>query len=130
MQALVRLRALARLDLRLSTRLAAGFGLMLVLVQGIRRIAASGAGEKVQGAPKDGEAQAEIRRLQSQLALLAAAHAGLIRSVQLAGGMAALERFWKDYKAVCDAVHAHSGMAPASNVVHLATAPRDPATTA
>lgn len=93
--------------------------------QSIRRIAVSGADEKVQAAPKPDEAQAKIKRLESQLALLAAAHAGLIRSVQLAGGMAALERFWKDYKSICDAVHAHSGVPSASNVVQLATAPRD-----
>jgi len=39
MQALVRLRAFSRLDLRLSTRLAAGFGLMLALVLLITGIA-------------------------------------------------------------------------------------------
>lgn len=39
-----------------------------------------------------------------QLKRMIAAHAGLIRAVQLAGGMSALERFWKEYKEVGDAV--------------------------
>lgn len=39
-----------------------------------------------------------------KLKRLIAAHAGLIRAVQLAGGMSALERFWKEYKEVGDAV--------------------------
>lgn len=47
----------------------------------------------------------DIERLQEQVRHLVASHAGLIRAVQLAGGMGALERFWKEYKAIGTAVH-------------------------
>ncbi|MFI8393856.1 hypothetical protein KVQ82_12170 [Pseudomonas sp. AO-1] len=47
----------------------------------------------------------EVAALELQIKRLVAAHAGLIRAVQLVGGMGALERFWKEYKEVGDAVH-------------------------
>lgn len=59
---------------------------------------------------------AEVKALEDQLQKLVAGHAGLIRAVQLAGGMGALERFWKDYKAVADEVHA-LGAVPKGGVV-------------
>lgn len=46
----------------------------------------------------------EVAALELQIKRLVAAHAGLIRAVQLVGGMGALERFWKEYKEVGDAV--------------------------
>jgi|SRR5882762_7364647 len=53
----------------------------------------------------DTEAQrARIETLERQVKHLVAAHAGLIRAVQLAGGMSALERFWKEYRTIGDAV--------------------------
>jgi hypothetical protein len=55
----------------------------------------------VEGASKQ---DAQIEELRRQVKHLAAAHAGLIRAVQLAGGMSALERFWQEYKTIGDAV--------------------------
>jgi hypothetical protein len=46
----------------------------------------------------------ETKDLERQVRHLVAAHAGLIRAVQLAGGMGALERFWLEYKEVGDTV--------------------------
>jgi len=50
--------------------------------------------------------RARIATLDRQVKNLVAAHAGLIRAVQLAGGMSALERFWKEYRTIGDAVFA------------------------
>ncbi|TCK32592.1 hypothetical protein B0G84_8406 [Paraburkholderia sp. BL8N3] len=50
--------------------------------------------------------RARIATLDRQVRNLVAAHAGLIRAVQLAGGMSALERFWKEYRTIGDAVFA------------------------
>jgi hypothetical protein len=88
--------------------------------QSIREIVTSSRGED---APNDRAEQrrAEIERLESQVTHLVAAHAGLIRAVQLAGGMAALERFWRDYKAVGDAVQALSAVPPTGRVIQLTT---------
>jgi methylphosphotriester-DNA--protein-cysteine methyltransferase len=47
---------------------------------------------------------AEAQVLQLKLRRMVAAHAALIRAVQLAGGMGALERFWKEYKDIADTV--------------------------
>jgi hypothetical protein len=52
------------------------------------------------------EQDAHIGELKRQLKHLVAAHAGLIRAVQLAGGMSALERFWQEYKTIGDTVRA------------------------
>lgn len=52
-----------------------------------------------------------VAALETQIKRLVAAHAGLIRAVQLVGGMGALERFWKEYKEVGDAVQ-ELGAAP------------------
>src|SRR5260370_22113740 len=45
-----------------------------------------------------------------QLNELVAGHVSLIRAVQLHGGMAALERFWADYKSVADKRSGSSGI--------------------
>ncbi len=50
--------------------------------------------------------RARIVTLDRQVKNLVAAHVGLIRAVQLAGGMSALERFWKEYRTIGDAVFA------------------------
>lgn len=68
------------------------------------------------GAPACSQDQAagyrqDIKRLEAQLTHMVAAHAGLIRAVQMAGGGPALERFWRDYKAVGDAVRSFSAAA-------------------
>ncbi|MCA0374683.1 hypothetical protein [Limnohabitans sp.] len=74
---------------------------------GVRNIVA---GSGASGSLQDQVAgyRQEIKRLEDQLTHMVAAHAGLIRAVQMAGGGPALERFWRDYKAVGDAVHSHS----------------------
>ena len=61
----------------------------------------------------------EVKQLRRQVRTLVAAHAGLIRAVQLAGGMAALSRFWKEYKAVADEVHASGAMVSSGTVTQL-----------
>ncbi|AQH06122.1 hypothetical protein A9R05_44830 (plasmid) [Burkholderia sp. KK1] len=50
--------------------------------------------------------RARIATLNRHVNNLVAAHVGLIRAVQIAGGMSALERFWKEYKTIGDAVFA------------------------
>jgi adenylosuccinate lyase len=65
----------------------------------------------------------DIERLQEQVRHLVASHAGLIRAVQLAGGMGALERFWKEYKAVGNAVQSLGAVPGSGQVVQLT--PRD-----
>ncbi|MGJ7571569.1 hypothetical protein ACSFBX_13630 [Variovorax sp. RB2P76] len=62
---------------------------------------------------------AEVKKLERQVRNLVAAHAGLIRAVQLAGGMNALSRFWKDYKAIADEVHALDAVPALGTVTHL-----------
>ncbi len=54
-----------------------------------------------------------------QVKKLIAAHAGLIRAVQLAGGMSALERFWKEYKEVGDAVQALDALPQKAVVIDI-----------
>lgn len=56
--------------------------------------------------------QARIETLERQVRHLVAAHAGLIRAVQLAGGMSALERFWKEYRVICDEIVALNAVPP------------------
>jgi hypothetical protein len=92
--------------------------------QNIRGIVASSRGED---APIDKaqKRREEIERLESQVTHLVAAHVGLIRAVQLAGGMAALERFWRDYKAVGDAVQSLSAVPSSGCVVQLTASSRE-----
>ncbi|MFQ6575178.1 hypothetical protein [Pseudomonas sp. UM16] len=47
-----------------------------------------------------------MKTLELQVKRFVAVHAGVIRAVQLAGGMSALERFWNEYKEVGNAVQA------------------------
>jgi hypothetical protein len=70
------------------------------------------------------KSQGEVEQLEQTVRCLAAGHASLIRAVQLAGGMASLERFWKEYKQVADDLH-RSGATPAgAKVLQLADATR------
>ena len=82
--------------------------------QGVRKIVAGGGGA---GSLQDQAAgyRQDIKRLEAQLTHMVAAHAGLIRAVQMAGGGPALERFWRDYKAVGDAVQPFSSQRRASS---------------
>lgn len=61
----------------------------------------------------------EVAQLESQIKALVAGHAGLIRAVQLAGGMNALEKFWRDYKEVADTVSRLGGVPAPAQVVRL-----------
>ena len=85
--------------------------------QGVRKIVAGGGGA---GSLQDQAAgyRQDIKRLEAQLTHMVAAHAGLIRAVQMAGGGPALERFWRDYKAVGDAVPP-DGVEPRIGQPHL-----------
>ena len=86
--------------------------------QGVRKIVAGGGGA---GSLQDQAAgyRQDIKRLEAQLTHMVAAHAGLISAVQMAGGGPALERFWRDYKAVGDAVHSLSAANAERPVTHL-----------
>ena len=64
-----------------------------------------------------------VRELEGQVRMLAAATAGCIRAVRAHGGSSALESFWKEYKAVCDAVREAGIEAPSAPVVDLRPPP-------
>jgi hypothetical protein len=69
---------------------------------------------------------AEVAQLEATVRELAAAHAGLIRAVMLAGGMSALERFWADFKTVADTVHGLGAAPGTCQVVRLRERPGSP----
>ncbi|MEJ1126387.1 hypothetical protein V9L20_02345 [Variovorax sp. CCNWLW225] len=60
-----------------------------------------------------------VKHLEDQVRHLVAAHAALIRSVQLAGGTAALERFWREYKSVGDSLKDLGAVPNVGRVVRL-----------
>lgn len=60
-----------------------------------------------------------IEELEGQVRALVASHAACIRAVMIHGGMAGLERFWADYKAIADTVHSLEAMPPSADVVKL-----------
>ncbi|MCK8688259.1 MULTISPECIES: hypothetical protein [Pseudomonas] len=68
------------------------------------RVIATGITPTVVQASVAAKRTVEVAALELQIKQLVAAHAGLIRAVQLVGGMGALERFWKEYKEIGDAV--------------------------
>lgn len=59
---------------------------------------------------------ARIAELEETVKHLAAAHVGLIRAVQLAGGFRSLEKFWSDYQAVAATLREAGGL-PRAEVV-------------
>ena len=67
----------------------------------------------------------EVRALEHQLRQLVAGHVALIRAVQLHGGMAGLERFWVDYKAVADNLQALGAIPEKAPVIRLVTSAHD-----
>ncbi|MDR5777718.1 MULTISPECIES: hypothetical protein [unclassified Caballeronia] len=67
----------------------------------------------------------ETQALQLKLRRMVAAHAALIRAVQLAGGIGALERFWKEYKEISDTVIELDAV-PANAVVLEFSQPQPP----
>lgn len=67
---------------------------------------------------------AEIETLRTQVRHLVAGHVALIRAVQLAGGYAALERFWSDYRNTAQALEQIGAIPEQQNVVELMAAHR------
>lgn len=65
------------------------------------------------------ERNERIAELEQTVKNLAAAHVGLIRAVQLAGGFRSLEKFWKDYSEVAGALRSTGGAPEGSAVVQL-----------
>lgn len=63
--------------------------------------------------------ESEASKLQMQVNALIASHVGCVRAITLAGGMQALERFWKEYKAVADTVHALGAVPKIGTVYQL-----------
>lgn len=61
----------------------------------------------------------EIAQLKSQVKVLVASHAACVRAVLLHGGMPALERFWKEYKSIGDAVRRLGALPSGAHVVDL-----------
>ena len=60
-----------------------------------------------------------VRELEGQVRMLAAAMAGCIRAVRAHGGSSALERFWKEYRAVSDAAREAGIEMPSAAVLDL-----------
>lgn len=60
-----------------------------------------------------------IAQLESQVKALVASHAACIQAVIAAGGMAALERFWKNYQAVGDQLRTVSAFPDRAELIVL-----------
>jgi hypothetical protein len=66
------------------------------------------------------EAKSEhVTELEAQVRALVTSHAACIRAVMVAGGMVALERFWKEYREVGDKLREVSAYPDAADVVEL-----------
>ncbi|MGA4005818.1 hypothetical protein ACI2VR_05415 [Ralstonia nicotianae] len=61
----------------------------------------------------------DVVELEAQVRALVASHAACINAVMVAGGMAALQRFWKEYHEVGDKLRAVSAYPEAAEVVKL-----------
>lgn len=66
-----------------------------------------------------GKKTERVNELEGQVAALVASHAACIRAVMHHGGMAALERFWADYKVIGEAIRALEAMPPLASVSAL-----------
>lgn len=62
---------------------------------------------------------AQVTGLEAQVRALVTSHAACIQAVMVAGGMAALERFWKEYREVGDKLREVSAYPDAADVVEL-----------
>lgn len=62
---------------------------------------------------------AEIEQLQAQVRSLIASHAGCIAALWYTGGYGAMERFWKEYKAVGESVRELGAVPTRGEVVPL-----------
>lgn len=63
--------------------------------------------------------RAETVELRAQVEALVTSHVACVRAVLRSGGMPALERFWKDYKAIGDAMRALNAVPAGAAVVKL-----------
>lgn len=61
----------------------------------------------------------EVETLERDIAALVTSHAACIRAVLNHGGMASVERFWKDYKGIGDAVQRLRAVPTGAQVVPL-----------
>jgi hypothetical protein len=94
-----------------------------------REVRAVAAGLHIQDARPADDARkqdTQIGELKRQVKHLVAAHAGLIRAVQLAGGMSALEHFWQEYKTIGDTVRALDAVSDGAVVLTLSHGPSRP----
>jgi|ERR1700674_1161522 hypothetical protein len=111
------------------TRNPVRMGLIDEAIRRQREVRAVAAGSHIQDATIVADAReqdAHIGELKRQLKHLVAAHAGLIRAVQLAGGMSALERFWQEYKTIGDTVRALDAASDGAVVLTLPHGPPSP----
>jgi hypothetical protein len=60
-----------------------------------------------------------VTQLEQQVKTLVTSHAACIQAVMAAGGMAALERYWKEYKAIGESLRAVSAFPDSADVVRL-----------
>ncbi|WP_321807788.1 hypothetical protein [Burkholderia sp. BCC1993] len=66
-----------------------------------------------------GQKETRIDALENQVKTLVTSHAACIQAVMAAGGMAALQRYWKEYKAIGEALRDLSAYPEAAEVVRL-----------
>jgi hypothetical protein len=64
-------------------------------------------------------AKATIKELEEQRQALVASHAACVRAVMRLGGMSALEKFWKDYKAIGDTLLAMESMPSTAEIIPM-----------
>jgi hypothetical protein len=62
---------------------------------------------------------ARVNELEQQVKVLVAGYVGVIRAVQAAGGMRALERFWSEYKQVADSLSQMGATPPSATVTEI-----------
>jgi predicted nucleic acid-binding Zn-ribbon protein len=61
----------------------------------------------------------DVVELEAQVRALVASHAACINAVMVSGGMAALQRFWKQYREVVEKLRTVSAYPDAAEVVKL-----------
>ena len=61
----------------------------------------------------------DVVKLENQVKTLVASHAACIQAVMAAGGMAALHRYWKEYKVIGESLRDLSAYPEAAEVVRL-----------
>ncbi|HKR47599.1 MAG TPA: hypothetical protein VJU59_49370 [Paraburkholderia sp.] len=69
---------------------------------------------------------ARIDALENQVKTLVTSHAACIQAVMAAGGMTALQRYWKEYKAIGEALRDLSAFPDSAEVVELRKQKRKP----